>query len=359
MRSLAESRARLSARVAVLALVGAAAAGCSADISRFNDSPFSGSQAAKSVARDSAMAVPRGQVDAQSLPAPSRPANIASTGPSTAPRQPSHVAAAPAPARPRPAASHAAQPNGIHVVGPGESLTSIGRLYGKTRQELAQANDIEPSAVVRAGQRLTIPGVRQADIKLASHAPAQQPAAQPAPAAPQAKPSATAAAPATPAASSQPVATARLATPATENPEPKTASATAELTGSVPSFRWPVRGRVIAGYGAKVNGTPNDGINLSVPEGTSVKAAEDGVVAYAGNELKGYGNLVLVRHANGFVTAYAHASEIKVKRGDQVKRGQVVALAGQTGNVNSPQLHFEIRKGSTPIDPGQYLGGNQ
>src|SRR5262245_4291549 len=347
MGSLAESRARLSARVAVLAVVAVAAAGCSADISRFNDNPFSGSQAAKSASRDTAMAAPRGQVDAQSLPAPSRPA------PST-PRQPSHVAAATAPARPHPAASHAAQPNGIHVVGPGESLTSIGRLYGKTRQELAQANDIEPSAVVRAGQRLTIPGVRQADIKLASHAPAHEPAAQPAPA----KPSATATAPATPAAS-QPVASARLATPATENPEPKTASATAELTGSVPSFRWPVRGRVIAGYGAKVNGAANDGINLSVPEGTSVKAAEDGVVAYAGNELKGYGNLVLVRHANGFVTAYAHASEIKVKRGDQVKRGQVVALAGQTGNVNSPQLHFEIRKGSTPIDPSQYLGGNQ
>jgi len=351
MRSLAESRARSSARVAVLTLLAAAAAGCSTDISRFNDNPFSGSQAAKSTARDTAMArdgamaAPRGQVDAQSLPPPSRP-NNSSTAPGTS--HASHVAA---PARARPAASQAAAQSGIHVVGPGESLTSIGRLYGKSRQELAQANDLEPSSVVRAGQRLTIPGVRQADIKLASHS-AQEPAAQPALAAPQTKPAAAAPA-------NQPVATARLATPAAENPEPKTASATAELTGSVPSFRWPVRGRVIAGYGAKVNGSANDGINLSVPEGTSVKAAEDGVVAYAGNELKGYGNLVLVRHANGFVTAYAHASEVKVKRGDQVKRGQVVALAGQTGNVNSPQLHFEIRKGSTPIDPTQYLNGNQ
>jgi murein DD-endopeptidase MepM/ murein hydrolase activator NlpD len=86
-----------------------------------------------------------------------------------------------------------------------------------------------------------------------------------------------------------------------------------------------------------------------------VKAAEDGVVAYAGNELKGYGNLVLVRHSNGFVTAYAHASDITVKRGDQVKRGQIIAKAGQTGSVSSPQLHFEIRKGSTPVDPAQYL----
>jgi len=126
----------------------------------------------------------------------------------------------------------------------------------------------------------------------------------------------------------------------------------------VPSFRWPVRGRVIAGFGQKVNGAANDGINLAVPEGTSVKAAEDGVVAYAGNELKGYGNLVLVRHSNGFVTAYAHASDIAVKRGDQVKRGQIIAKAGQTGSASSPQLHFEIRKGSTPVDPTQYLTGN-
>ena len=132
---------------------------------------------------------------------------------------------------------------------------------------------------------------------------------------------------------------------------------TAEPAGSLPSFRWPVRGRIIAGFGPKPNGLQNDGINLAVPEGTPIKAAEDGVVAYAGNELKGYGNLVLVRHANGFVTAYAHASEILVKRGDTVKRGQVIAKSGQTGNVTSPQLHFEIRKGSTPVDPAQYLNG--
>jgi murein DD-endopeptidase MepM/ murein hydrolase activator NlpD len=125
----------------------------------------------------------------------------------------------------------------------------------------------------------------------------------------------------------------------------------------MPSFRWPVRGRVITGFGPKPNGLQNDGINVAVPEGTPVKSAEDGVVAYAGNELKGYGNLVLVRHSNGFVTAYAHASEIMVKRGDQIRRGQVIAKSGQTGNVSSPQLHFEIRKGSTPVDPTQYLNG--
>jgi murein DD-endopeptidase MepM/ murein hydrolase activator NlpD len=104
-------------------------------------------------------------------------------------------------------------------------------------------------------------------------------------------------------------------------------------------------------------GQQNDGINISVPENTPVKAAEDGIVAYAGNELKGYGNLVLVRHPNGYVTAYAHAKELLVKRGDQVKRGQVIARSGQTGNVNTPQLHFEIRKGSSPLDPTRFLNG--
>lgn len=146
-------------------------------------------------------------------------------------------------------------------------------------------------------------------------------------------------------------------------PEPKPV-AEPQTTASLPSkaeeqpagpsadFRWPARGRVIAGYNGKGG---NEGINIAVPEGTPVKAAEGGVVAYAGNELKGYGNLVLIRHPNGYVSAYAHNGELNVKRGDQVKRGQVVAKSGQSGNVNSPQLHFELRKGSTPVDPVPYL----
>ena len=120
-----------------------------------------------------------------------------------------------------------------------------------------------------------------------------------------------------------------------------------------PEFRWPARGRIIQGF--KSGG--NDGINIAVPEGTSVKAAEGGVVAYAGNELKGYGNLVLIRHPNGFVSAYANNGELDVKRGETVKRGQTIAKSGQSGNVASPQLHFELRKGSTPVDPTGYLAG--
>jgi murein DD-endopeptidase MepM/ murein hydrolase activator NlpD len=153
--------------------------------------------------------------------------------------------------------------------------------------------------------------------------------------------------------------TARVHTPAKDNPEDADAAAepAAPATAAGPGFRWPARGRVITGFGPKPTGQQNDGINLAVPEGTPVKASDDGVVAYAGNELKGYGNLVLVRHSNGYVTAYAHASELLVKRGDSVKRGQLIAKSGQTGNVTSPQLHFEIRKGATPVDPMQFLTG--
>lgn len=126
---------------------------------------------------------------------------------------------------------------------------------------------------------------------------------------------------------------------------------------SLPTFRWPVRGKVIASYGSTATGKANEGINIAVPIDTPVKAAEDGVVAYSGNELKGYGLLVLVRHSNGYVTAYAHLSELLVKRGDTIKRGQVIAKSGSSGAVTLPQLHFELRKGSKPVDPLQFLNG--
>jgi murein DD-endopeptidase MepM/ murein hydrolase activator NlpD len=116
------------------------------------------------------------------------------------------------------------------------------------------------------------------------------------------------------------------------------------------NFRWPARGRIIQKF---ENGT--DGINIALPEGTPVKAIEDGEVAFAGSELKGYGNMILVRHANGYVSAYAHNNELMVSKGDKVKRGQTIAKSGQTGNVDKPQLHFELRQGSKPVDPTIFL----
>jgi len=136
---------------------------------------------------------------------------------------------------------------------------------------------------------------------------------------------------------------------------PAVVASVQEDDGSVGKFRWPVRGRIISDFGAKPGGGRNEGVNLAVPEGTPVHAADDGTVIYSGNELKGYGNLILVRHDEGWVTAYAHNSELKVKRGDAIRRGDVVALAGATGSVSQPQLHFELRQGNKPVDPLKYL----
>lgn len=241
------------------------------------------------------------------------------------------------------ASSVSGRPAGsVHVVQSGDTLMNIARRNGVTLSALAHANKIQTNTKLSIGDRLTIPAGGHSVV--AAHPPTPPPkTAQPQ----TVKPEQVASLPAVQdahVAKEEPAAT-------------QTVVKTAEPSGAMPSFRWPVRGRVIAGFGSKPNGTQNDGINLAVPEGTPIKAADDGVVAYAGNELKGYGNLVLIRHTNGFVSAYAHASELMVKRGDTVKRGQVIAHAGQTGNVTSPQLHFEIRKGSTPVDPTQYLGG--
>ena len=257
------------------------------------------------------------------------------------------AAAAPAPA---PVAKSAAAPAGTHFVNRGDTLASIARKNHIPVAELARANGLDPSAKLKLGTKLTVPGAKTAAVT----APAAPVAAAPVAAAQ------PAAAPTKVASAGMPQQSVRMAQ-ATQNIEEKPAAAApakpAETTGALPTFRWPVRGKVITSYGAKTNGKANDGINLAVPEGTPVKAAEDGVVAYSGNELKGYGNLILVRHANGYVTAYAHASELLVKRGDSIKRGQIIAKSGQSGEVASPQLHFEIRKGASPVDPLQFLNG--
>jgi len=267
--------------------------------------------------------------------------------------------------------------NNSHLVASGETLYSLGRRYHLTPMAIAKANNVGLDHHLKVGDRVVIPGGAGAP-RLAM--PAQQPApavqhAQPAPRVAATKPQAPAPAPQPQVVQQQPAPakvaqakpaqpqfaqkeaapTANIVTPAADPlPEP----AQTGTTGAAhQSFRWPVKGRVIQAFGPKQGGGQNDGINVAVPEGTPIKAAEDGVVAYAGSELKGYGNLVLVRHSNGFVTAYAHASELNVKKGETIKRGQVIGKAGQTGNVASPQLHFEVRKGATPVDPSQYLTG--
>lgn len=238
---------------------------------------------------------------------------------------------------------------GSHTVKSGETLYSLGRSYGVSPYAIADANNLSHDTVLGVGQSLSIPGGGSASV-----------ASAPAPKKIMAGPVESTVAKSEDAATPEPVQqTAELLKPKDQSQLAPTADpqiSNAAVDPSLPGFRWPVKGQIISAYGSKPNGLRNEGINISVPEGTSVRAAESGVVAYAGNELKGYGNLVLVRHEGGWVTAYAHNKELFVKRGDTVKRGDVVAKAGRTGTVSSPQVHFEIRKGATAMDPMKFLG---
>lgn len=135
---------------------------------------------------------------------------------------------------------------------------------------------------------------------------------------------------------------------------PVSVSPLPEVTGSL-NFDWPVQGKVISEFGSMASGVKNAGINIETALGTPIHAAADGVVSYTGNELKGYGNLILIRHPGDYVTAYAHAETVLVARGAKVIRGQVIAYAGTTGGVDVPQLHFEIRHGTAPVNPRPLL----
>ena len=248
----------------------------------------------------------------------------------------------------------------IYKVQAGDTPRSIAQKAGVSERALIERNNLDPTRL-RIGQTLYLPKGGKAPVAPRAVAANQsKPASAPdvhvvkttaiSPPGQRAKPAPkTQAAPAPAVASSDEVIGGQnpqvVSTQQLPAPEP--------MSGN--SFRWPVQGRIISEFGTKPDGGHNDGINVAVPIGTSVKAAENGVVAYAGDELKGYGNLVLIRHSNNWVSAYAHNDEILVKRGDQVRRGQVIAKAGRTGQVNQPQLHFELRKGSRPVDPTKYM----
>ena len=257
------------------------------------------------------------------------------------------VARAPQPVvRPVAAPVPQTQTPGIHVVRRGETLYGISRSYGHRVEAVASYNQIGQPYTVRIGQRLRIPNASSVVAQQRTvyrDTPKRVTTLSPVPVKPRTVETA-------PVQRTEPVQKARV------QPAPRKVGKPPKMTSS--KFRWPVKGRVISKFGTKPNGQRNDGINVAVPEGTSVKAAENGVVAYAGNELKGYGNLVLIRHANNWVTAYAHAKELFVRRGDIVKRGQIIAKAGKSGSVTSPQLHFEVRKGAQAVNPLKYLARN-
>jgi murein DD-endopeptidase MepM/ murein hydrolase activator NlpD len=134
-----------------------------------------------------------------------------------------------------------------------------------------------------------------------------------------------------------------------------TSYSAARPDAGAPRFAWPVSGRIISDFGTTQNGARNDGINIATRLDEPIHAAAAGTVTYEGNELKDYGNLILIRHANGYVTAYAHAATISVRRGDVVAQGQVIGTVGETGDVSTPQLHFEIRHDTAPVNPKPLL----
>ncbi len=218
-----------------------------------------------------------------------------------------------------------------HIVAKGDTLYNISKRYNVDMSSLSRVNNLDAPYALRIGQRLILPGSvvdKSASYSTASAAPAK----------PAAKKSTS-----------------------WWGSSKKTTPAKASYSKPVPvkkrnsKFAWPVKGPVVSNYGNIGKGRTNDGINIKAPLGTAVKAADAGTVAYAGNELKGFGNLILVKHNDGWITAYAHNDKILVKKGQKVRKGEKISTVGSTGGVNTPQLHFEIRAGKKAVNPRAYL----
>ncbi len=269
--------------------------------------------------------------------------------------------------------------NARHVVMPGESVYRLAKKYGVTPSAIVNANGLKRPYRLYAGQVVAIPvpvdapmarpvqvaqagtsappmvappvprsptdsgggsSARVGEVAVASLEPLARPAA--APAAPMSAPAAPSPMPAW-------------------RPAPVSAAAQREASEARPpslsgdGFLWPVKGQVVSRFGEKPNGQRNDGINIAAPAGTAVRAAENGIVVYAGNQIAGFGNMLILRHAGGFITTYAHNERLDVTVGDKVRRGQVIAEVGSTGTVSTAQLHFELRKGTEPLNPLGHL----
>lgn len=258
---------------------------------------------------------------------------------------------------------------GTHTIASGESLYGIARKHNVKVSELQEVNGIASVTRIRPGTVIKVPGNGAAASKTIAAAPsrtetasggatAQLGGSSPLTIKPRIINGDTSGEPAEPKRLASLGPTSKTVTDATDAQAKGESAALAEtpkITGGSGKFRWPVKGKVIAGFGARPDKSHNDGVDISVPQGTEVMAAEGGVVAYAGNELKGYGNLILIRHDGGWVSAYGNNDELLVRRGDKIKRGQTIAKAGNTGAVDRPQLHFELRQDSKPVDPMPHM----
>ncbi|MEZ5829854.1 MAG: peptidoglycan DD-metalloendopeptidase family protein [Dongiaceae bacterium] len=281
-------------------------------------------------------------------------------------------------------------PRGSYLVQRGDTLYGIATRQGVSISALIQLNNLRPPYTLQVGQALVLPAsvdapTSPANVRQSAAVPTEpQPKpfvpdgsmavttqagsvtpsqagggisssglpplqSQPSPAPTQTQKTLPSPDPVNPSAPTQ---TAQI-----QPPPPKSAPSGDPLPALKPNspFIWPVDGKVISKFGPAKDNLRNDGVNIAAPVGAPVKASADGVVAYAGNELRGFGNMILLRHADGWVTAYAHNSSLLVKKGDKVKRGQVIARVGSSGNVDSPQLHFELRQGTKAVDPLKVL----
>jgi murein DD-endopeptidase MepM/ murein hydrolase activator NlpD len=288
------------------------------------------------------------------------------------------------------------QPRGSYVVQRGDSVSGIAARQGVSISALIQLNNLRPPYTLQIGQALVLPTSVDAPSTVTSAAqPASLPAGrQPKPFVPQGTTAVSAQTGSTPApqpggnitsnglpplqGAPQPLPSpAQSSAPKPLEPAPKpfdppAPTQTAQIEPPAPAkpvpqgdplptlkpdspFIWPVDGKVVSKFGPAKDNLRNDGINIAAPVGTPVKAAAAGTVAYAGNELRGFGNMVLVRHKDGWVTAYAHNSSLLVQKGDKVGQGQTIAHVGSSGNVDTPQLHFELRRGTKAVDPLKVL----
>ncbi len=241
---------------------------------------------------------------------------------------------------------------------PGDTLNSIARDFGVSPEAILDANRLDDPNYLRVGQRIRVPRYTGRPVKRQNrpqYAGAAQPGEgrmDPIPDTQSRKPQKGSGSKGTSGSG-----TTLAAASGDVFGGDRSATNAAGASSARPSreFMWPVRGPVIARFGSSGSGQRNDGINIAADENTPVRAAEEGEVIYAGNELRSYGNLLLIRHSRGYVTAYAHNGELLVAKSDKVQRGQKIAKVGSTGGVAKPQLHFEIRRGGRPVDPAPYL----
>ena len=237
-------------------------------------------------------------------------------------------------------------------VAAGDTLYSISRKYSVPVNDLAVMNGLSAPFTLSVGQKLKVPNLSKAPVMTMT--PVRSATTQTKLSTGTVKQTAPKTVVKT---KTEPVKTvtkpaAKTKTKISSDPNTKLPKISARSSSK---FSWPVRGKILSSYGAKSGGLFNDGINIGANKGSTVKAAENGVVAYAGNEVKGMGNLIIIQHSGGWMTVYAHMDTMSVRRGTKVSVGQKIGTVGSTGKVDKPQLHFEIRKGTKAYNPSSYL----